>query len=102
MIANGINSLDQQATALCLPRSTAWSVLHGNHKCSGLNAALVVRMLRSEKLPEDARRIVIQYIRERVNGAYGHSERLRRRFEVRLEKLWVGFDHPAARREHWS
>ena len=87
LIAKGFNSLDKQAAVLCLPRSTAWFVLHGNHKCTGLNAALVVRMLRSEELPEEARSIVIQYVQERVKGAYGHSELLRRSFVMRLETL---------------
>ena len=87
LIANGITSLDEQARVLCLPRSTAWFVLHSNHKCTGLNAALVVRMLCSEQLPEDARRIVIRYVQERVDGTYGHSDLLRQRFVQRLQKL---------------
>ena len=87
LIVNGITSLAEQARVLGLPRSTAWSILQGNHKGAGLKADVVVRMLRSQQLPEDARRVVIQYVQQRVDGAYGHSELLRRRFVMRLEKL---------------
>src|SRR5262245_27969212 len=90
LIANGITSFGEQAKALCLPRSTAWSVLHSSHKCTGLNAALVVRMLRSQRLPEDARRIVIIYAQDRAEGVYGHSDLLRQKFVMRLEKLGWG------------
>jgi len=87
LIANDINSLAEQAKVLSLPRSTAWSVLHGDHKGAGLNATVVVRMLRSQQLPEDARRVVLRYVQERVDGAYGHSELVRQRFAMRLEEL---------------
>jgi hypothetical protein len=87
LIAHGINSVDEQAKVLCLPRSTTWFVLQCNHKWRGLNAAQVVRMLRSERLPEEARRVVMRYARERADGAYGHTEAMRRKFLMRLEKL---------------
>jgi len=98
LIANGVTSLREQARALCLPRSTAWFILQSNHKCTGLNAALVVRMLRSDQLPEDARKIVIRYVQERLEGAYGHNELLRQKFVMRLEKLgWPApVPHPAS------
>jgi hypothetical protein len=34
----GINSLDAQARALGLKRSTAWTILNAGHKASGLSA----------------------------------------------------------------
>jgi hypothetical protein len=96
LIANGISSVAEQARVLCLPRSTAWFVLQSNHKWRGLNAAQVVRMLRSQWLPEDARRIVMRYVHERAAGAYGHTEVMRQRFLVRLERLgWAPVaEHP--------
>ena len=87
LIANGFTSIPEQAKVLCLPPSTAWYVLKGNHKWRGLNAAQVARMLRSQWLPEDARGIVLRYIHERAEGVYGHTEVMRQRFLVRLEKL---------------
>jgi len=99
LIANGISSVAQQARVLCLPRSTAWFVLQSNHKWRGLNAAQVVRMLRSQWLPDDARRIVLRYVRERAAGAYGHTEVMRQKFLLRLEQLgWAPVaEHPADR-----
>ena len=38
LVAAGFDTLDKQADVLSLPRSTTWSVLHGNHKKSGLSA----------------------------------------------------------------
>lgn len=87
LIANGIDSLDEQAKALCLPRSTTWFVLQSNYKCRGLNAAQVVRMLRSQRLPENVRSIIVRYVHERSIGAYGHTAVMRRKFAVRLQKL---------------
>lgn len=87
LIANGIDSINEQARVLCLPRSTAWFVLQSNHKWRGLNAAQVVRMLRSQCLPEDVRRVVLRYVHERAQGTYGHTEVMRRKFVLRLEKL---------------
>jgi hypothetical protein len=87
LIANGIDSVEDQARVLGLPRSTTWFILQSNHKWRGLNAAQVVRMLQSQRLPEEARRVVIRYVVERVEGAYGHTQVMRRKFVARLERL---------------
>jgi hypothetical protein len=47
----GLCAIDRQATALGLPRSTAWSVRRANHKNSGLSAATIQRILRAPQLP---------------------------------------------------
>src|SRR5262245_34319164 len=57
LIRSGFGSLDQQTAALGLSRSTTWAVLQGNHKCKGLRAALIARMLASPRLPDNARAI---------------------------------------------
>jgi hypothetical protein len=87
LIANGINSVNEQARVLSLPRSTTWFVLQSNHKWRGLNAAQVARILRSQCLPEDARRVVVRYVRERAQGAYGHTEVMCQKFSMRLQQL---------------
>ena len=43
----GYPSLDKQASALGLGRSTTWAVLQASHKCSGLSGSVIKRMLRS-------------------------------------------------------
>ena len=78
LVNAGFSVLDQQAVALGLSRSTAWAVLKGNHKSSGLTATLINRMLTSPKLPPSARAVLIEYVEEKSAGAYGHNkDRLR-------------------------
>ena len=60
----GLRSLDDQANALGLPRSTAWTILKTCHKSYGLSAAVIERMLRSSKLPPRARAILVEYMRQ--------------------------------------
>jgi predicted DNA-binding transcriptional regulator AlpA len=80
----GILSLDKQAEALGLSRSTTWTILKGNHKASGLSAAVINRILAARQLPKQVRAKVIEYIVEKAAGYYGHSETLRSRFIARL------------------
>src|SRR5689334_6858197 len=43
LFVSGLGCLDQQAEALGLSRSTAWFVLHGTHKSSGLSPVVLLR-----------------------------------------------------------
>ena len=86
LITSGFVSLDQQTQALGLSRSTTWAVLQGNHKCTGLRAGLVVRMLASPKLPRNVRTILLIYVAERTQGAYGHGQPQRLRFIAQLQR----------------
>jgi hypothetical protein len=83
----GVLSLDAQAAALGLARSTAWFVLKGDYKTSGLSAAIIKRILASPKLPLSARQIVEDYVQERLAGAYGHSQPRLRVFRAELACL---------------
>lgn len=38
LVSVGLITLDEQAKALGLPRSTTWTILKGTHKSSGLSA----------------------------------------------------------------
>ena len=80
----GALKLDQQAKSLGVSRSTAWAVLKGNHKSSGLSATLINRMLASPQLPGPARKIILEYVGEKSAGAYGHGEERLRKFRARL------------------
>jgi len=86
LISSGFVSLDQQTMALGISRSTTWAVLQGNHKCTGLRAELVVRMLGSPKLPRNVRTILLTYVTERARGAYGHGQPQRLRFMAQLRQ----------------
>jgi hypothetical protein len=69
----GFTTLNEQARALGLSRSTAWTILNGNHKSSGLSPAIVNRMLLAPRLPSLARAKILEYVEERKAGHYGHS-----------------------------
>jgi hypothetical protein len=55
LTASGVVTLDEQARALGLSRSSAWAILKANHKSSGLSAASIKRMLSSPELPARVR-----------------------------------------------
>jgi len=84
LIDAGVRTLDAQADALGLRRSTAWTILKTRHKGTGLSAEIIERMLRSSKLPRRARAILVEYVEEKSFGLYGGSRRQQQRFAVRL------------------
>ena len=84
LVAAGIITLDEQAEVLGLSRSTTWAVLQGNHKCSGLSAGVVSRMLSSPRLPSSVRRTILEYFDEKAAGSYGHSKGQLRKFVAQL------------------
>ena len=84
LCAEGYIYLDEQALALDLGRSTAWTVLAAKHKSSGLSAAIVLRMLRSPFLPTNVRQVILEYLREKGAGRYGGTPEQGRRFETRV------------------
>ena len=65
LIASGYTSLDQQARALGLSRSTAWTIVHAKHKVDRLSAKVSARMLKNPRLPPLVRAALQQYLAER-------------------------------------
>src|SRR5260221_11603887 len=51
----GLHTLDELASALGIPRSTAWTIRNGGHKASGLSVSIIDRMLSAPKLPPSKR-----------------------------------------------
>lgn len=80
LIHAGVMTLDEQTQVLGLCRSTAWSILKPNHKSSGLSAGTINTMLKSQHLPTSVRQKIFEYVKEKIVGIYGHSERRRREF----------------------
>src|SRR5215471_19967337 len=87
----GLLTLDEQAKALGLSRSTAWTILTASHKASGLSASIINRMLVAPELPPVVRTKILEYVEEKAAGLYGGSRSQRRKFAARLsiEKLPV-------------
>jgi len=65
LIASGYTSLDQQARALGLSRSTAWTIVHAKHKVDRLSAKVSARMLQNPRLPPLVRATLQRYLAER-------------------------------------
>jgi hypothetical protein len=80
LAADGFVTVDEQARALGLSRSSAWAVLKADHKASGLTAPTINRMLSSPELPPRARATILTYIEEKLAGLYGHNKKQLRRF----------------------
>jgi hypothetical protein len=84
LVASGLVFLDQQANALGISRSTAWTILRATHKTSGLTAIVINQMLMAPQLPPFVRAKLFEYIEGKIAGAYGHSPQQVRRFAARL------------------
>jgi hypothetical protein len=84
LIATGFLTLDEQAKALGVPRSTAWTIVAARHKKSGLSAKLITRMLASQSLPPLVRAKIIEYREEKTAGLYGGTTAQRARFSASL------------------
>jgi hypothetical protein len=84
LISSGYCTLQKQATALGLSRSTTWHLLGANHKASGLTGAIIRRILSSPTLPPAARDLIQEYVAEKLLGAYGHDRTPLRRFRRQL------------------
>ena len=80
LAADGFVTVDEQARALGLSRSSAWAVLKADHKASGLTVPTINRMLSSPELPPRARVAILTYIEEKLAGLYGHNKKQSRRF----------------------
>jgi hypothetical protein len=80
----GFYTLDEQAKALGLSRSTTWTVRKANHKASGLSASIINRMLAMPHLPSLVRSKIFEYVEEKAAGLYGGSRTQRRMFAARI------------------
>ena len=84
LVSAGYWSLDQQSKVLGLPRSTSWTILRGAHKKSGLSAATIKRILSTPELPSVVKEHLIEYVREKAAGLYGHNPQQLRRYAAVL------------------
>jgi predicted DNA-binding transcriptional regulator AlpA len=93
LLADGYLRLDEQAGVLGLPRSTTWSIIRSRHKTSGLTASVIHQMLAHPQLPKVVRIKIVEYVREKRAGHYGHKPVQLRRFVAALERAGCGGEH---------
>jgi hypothetical protein len=86
LIACALTGVDNQAKALGIRRATAWHLLSGQHKHSGITASLINHIRRSSQLPDPVRLVVDDYVRGKLAGEYGHSKIAIARFRQRLDE----------------
>ena len=84
LIEAGFCTVLEQAKALGLSRSSAWAVLKAKHKSNGLSLPIIKRILDSPQLPQKAHNIILEYVRERLAGAYGHPSHRLNIFRTKL------------------
>jgi hypothetical protein len=84
LICCGYDTLDKQAEVLRLSRSTAWHLLNGHYKASGLSAGMITRILSSPTLPDRTREVIQDYVQEKLAGWYGHNPVQLKRFRKQL------------------
>jgi hypothetical protein len=102
LVLMGFQTLDQQAKALGLARSTAWTVLQANHKSSGLSATVINRMLSSRHLPPLVRATILEYVDEKAAGMYGHGKMQIRRFSSRLADRRIAHARTHSAENHYA
>lgn len=83
LMSVGLVTLDAQANALGLPRSTTWTILTAEHKGYGISAKIISRMLNSEQLPRLVRAKIMEYAQEKAAGLYGGTQTHRSRLDRR-------------------
>jgi len=83
----GFVTLDRQAYVLGLSRSTAWTIIRATHKTSGLSATTINRMLATGHLPLKVRLKILEYIAEKMSGAYGDRKHCLKAFASRISPV---------------
>ena len=83
----GFQSLDEQAEAIGLSRSTTWSISRGLHKNSGLSTTTIFRILGQKRLPAPVRKKLLEYVEEKARGLYGDSPMRVEQFKERWARL---------------
>jgi len=86
LIASGYTSLDQQARALGINRSTAWTIIKTKHKLGRLSAKTTSRILANPATPSSVRAVIQQYMAEKSEASAG-SSRLSAKVQQRSDFL---------------
>ena len=82
LIKSGHSRLDQQAKALGLRRSTAWTIVKVKHKLGRLSAKTTERILANPELPLSVRFVVQRYMAERSDVLALRAKRFNRRQQI--------------------
>jgi len=65
LLASGYHTLDEQARALGLKRSTTWTLMRCKHKVDRLHRGTIDTMLLNPELPTPVRQVLLNYVEQR-------------------------------------
>jgi predicted DNA-binding transcriptional regulator AlpA len=76
LIACGYTKLDNQAKALGVSRSTAWTIINTKHKLGRLSTKTTKRILANPETPPPVRVVIQEYLAERSDALTRRAKRL--------------------------
>ena len=82
LLTLGYKSAGQRAALLGLKRSTVWAIFNAEHTRGGLSSNTVKQLLAANGAPKELRRVIEEYVRAKLAGAYGHNHSALKRFRV--------------------
>jgi hypothetical protein len=85
LISSGCNSLDDQARALGLPRSTVWTMRRNSHKLGRLSAKTLERIVANPETPPRVLYSVQKYVREKLDAFQNHGHKQWEQIGIRNE-----------------
>jgi hypothetical protein len=75
LISSGYTSLDRQAKALGLHRTTTWTIIKNKHKLGRLSTKTIERIIANPETPPLVRSAIQDYIAEKTrDGEYSLNE----------------------------
>jgi predicted DNA-binding transcriptional regulator AlpA len=94
LLAHGYKSAGQQAALLGLKRSTVWAIFKSEHARGGMSSSTVKRMLAAKGIPKAVKKVINEYLIEKLSGAYGHEQAALKLFRSRAgltaDANWAG------------
>ena len=86
LIASGHTSLDEQAKALGINRSTAWTIIKTKHKLGRLSTKTTKRILSNPNTPPPVRAVVLRYLAERPDALRRGLDTVGKQPETRVSR----------------
>ena len=86
LIASGYTSLDEQAKALGINRSTARTIIKTKHKLGRLSTKTTKRILSNPNTPPPVRAVVLRYLAERPDALRRGLDTIGKQPETRVSR----------------
>src|SRR5262245_8153287 len=84
LLTLGYETLSEQAAVLGIKRTTIWAMFNSDHTRGGISSNTVKQLLGANTAPQGLKKIILEYVSEKLAGAYGHNRSARKRFRSRV------------------